>query len=90
MISKVLVPNIENDMSRVMKREVDSVAALLSTACEPQAYGYLNAAGGASPSASTGAIRSSSLLASNTISSSANRVVKLEMPVHQMKKGLFY
>ena len=78
MITKVLLPNIEQDMARVMKREVDSVAPLLNTMLTPQCYGF------ASRGASTGAIHSSGLRASNA---SSSRVVKMEMKFKQ--RGLF-
>ena len=83
LISKALIPNLEQDMAQIMKKEVDSVAPLLNSMLRPQCYGFASCSQGAS----TGAIHASGLRAASSSASTSSRVVKMDLPFKQ--RGLF-
>jgi len=73
LFSKALVPGLEKDMARVVKKEIDTFTPMLNAMLSPQCYGFVN------QGASAGAYRATS--------ASANRVVKMDFPITQ--KGMF-
>lgn len=42
LISNAILPNLEKDISRTLKREIESVSPLLDSMMQPQAYGFVN------------------------------------------------
>ena len=78
LITNVILPNFERDVSRVMKKEVESVSPLLDSMMQPQAYGFV------SESATTGAFHKSGLRA---MQAQSQPVKKVAFPIKQV--GLF-
>ena len=76
-ISKFVLPNFERDMTRVVKKEVDSVLPFMDQMMSPSAYGYYSTNG------ASGAFHSSGLRAA----ASSTRVKRVDIPVQQ--RGLF-
>lgn len=80
LITNAVIPNFEKDVSRTLKKEIESVASLLDSMMVPQAYGFT------SQQASAGVFRASALRAAQA--PIAPSVKKVNFPVKQV--GLFH
>jgi hypothetical protein len=75
-ISKVVMPNFERDVTRVVQKEVDSVLPFMNQMMTPSAYGY-------TATSSQGAFHSSGLRQA----ASSARVKRMDVPIKH--RGLF-